>query len=152
MTESKRTHMSKYRETTNKATFSRWLDVTNTGDWELMSKTIDEIFDPDVLISTPLPIEATGAQAIKEVFATLYRAFPDLHITVEDLVEEGDEIAARQTVTGTHRGEYMGLAPTGKSVSYNEIFIFRFERGRIAETWGVVDVLSQMRQLGLVHA
>jgi steroid delta-isomerase-like uncharacterized protein len=144
--------MSKSRETTNKATFRRWLDVTNKGDWELMSKTIDEVFDPDVLMSTPLPIEATGAQAIKEVFATLYRAFPDLHITAEDLIEEGDKLVARQTVTGTHRGEYMGLAPTGKPLTYNEIFIFRFEKGRIAETWGVVDVLSQMRQLGLIHA
>jgi steroid delta-isomerase-like uncharacterized protein len=97
-----------------------------------------------------LPIQATGAQAIKEVFATLRRAYPDLHITVEDLIEEGDRVVSRNTVTGTHQGEYMGLPPTGKSVTYNEIFICRFVNGRIAETWGVVDVLSQMKQLGVI--
>jgi len=86
------------------------------------------------------------------VFGRLIRAFPDLHITVEDLIEEGDKVVSRNTVTGTHQGEYMGLPPTGKSITYNEIFIVRFVNGRIAETWGVVDVLSQMNQLGLIQA
>jgi steroid delta-isomerase-like uncharacterized protein len=136
----------------NKAAFRRVLDATNTHDGELISKTIDEVFRPDVLIRTPLPIQATGAQAIKEVFATLQRAFPDLHVAVEDLIEEGDKVVARNTVTGTHRGEYLRLPPTGKSVTYNEIFILRFVDGRIAETWGVVDVLSQLRQLSVIPA
>lgn len=55
-------------------------------------------------------------------------------------------------VTGTHQGDYMGIPPTGKSVTYNEIFILRFTGGRIAETWGVVDVFSQMKQLGVIPA
>jgi steroid delta-isomerase-like uncharacterized protein len=80
----------------------------------------------------------------------LLEAFPDLHLTVEDMIAEGDKVVVRNTVTGTHRGEYMGLPPTGKSVTYDEIFIFRFVNGRIAETWGVVDVLSQMKQLGVI--
>jgi len=143
--------MSTAQESTNKATIRRSRDAMNTGNWELTSKTIDEVFQPGVLISTPLPIQATGAQAIKEVFATLYRAFPDLHVTIDDLIEEGDKVVARQTVTGTHQGEYMGLPPTGKPVTYNEIFIVRFVNGRIAETWGVVDVLSQMKQLGVIQ-
>jgi predicted ester cyclase len=84
---------------------------------------------------------------LKEVFGRLLRAFPDLRVTVEDVIAEGDKVVARNTVTGTHQGEYMGLQATGKSVTYNEIFIARFAGGRIAETWGVVDVLSQMRQL-----
>jgi SnoaL-like polyketide cyclase len=66
------------------------------------------------------------------------------------LVAEGDKVVGRNSVTGTHQGEYMGLAPTGKSVAYNEIFIFRFTGGRIAETWGVVDVFSQLKQLGVI--
>jgi steroid delta-isomerase-like uncharacterized protein len=144
--------MSTAQATTNKATLRRFDEVINTGDAELISKTIDEVFEPDVLIRTPLPIQATGAQAIKEVFATLRRAYPDLHITVEDLIEEGDRVVSRNTVTGTHQGEYMGLPPTGKSVTYNEIFIFRFVNGRVAETWGVADVLSLMKQLGVIHA
>jgi steroid delta-isomerase-like uncharacterized protein len=124
----------------------------NTGDAELISETIDELVEPDALIRTPLPIQATGAQALKEVFARLHRVFRDLHVTVEDLIEEGDKVVSRNTVTGTHQGEYMGLPPTGKSVTYNEIFIFRFAGGRIAETWGVVDVFSQMKQLGVIPA
>jgi hypothetical protein len=137
---------------TNKATFRRFHAATNTGDPELISDTIDEIVDPDVLIRTPLPVQATGAQALKEVFARLHQAFPDLHVTVEDLVEEGDKVVGRNTITGTHRGEYMGIPPTGKTVTYNEVFIFRFADGRIAETWGVVDVFSQLRQLGAISA
>ena len=144
--------MSTAQETSNKATFRRFDDAANTDDAELISKTIDELVEPDALIRTPLPIQATGAQALKEVWARLLRAFPDLHITIEDLIEEGDKVVSRNTVTGTHQGEYMGLPPTGKSVTYNEIFIVRFAGGRVAETWGVVDVLSQMRQLGVIPA
>jgi len=144
--------MSTLQATSNKATFTRFHDATNTGDADLISGTIDEIFEPDVLIRTPLPVKATGAQALKEVFARLHRAFPDLHITVEDLIAEGNKVVGRNSITGTHRGEYMGLPPTGKTVTYSEIFIFRFAGGRIAETWGVVDVFSQLKQLGVIAA
>jgi steroid delta-isomerase-like uncharacterized protein len=140
--------MSTAHATSNKAAFRRFHDATNTGDAELISKTIDDIFMPDVQVRTPLPVQATGAQAIKEVFARLHHAFPDLHVTVEDLIEEGDKVVGRNSVTGTHQGEYVGLSPTGKLVTYNEIMIFRFVNGRIAETWGVVDMFSQMKQLG----
>jgi steroid delta-isomerase-like uncharacterized protein len=143
--------MSTAQESRHKATIRRFHEATNTHDAEFISKTIDEVFQPDVLIRTPLPVQALGAEAIKEVFGALHRAFPDLQVTIEDLIEEGDKVVDRNTVTGTHQGEYMGLSPTGKSVIYNEIFIFRFVNGRIAETWGVVDVLSQMRQLGLIQ-
>ena len=144
--------MSTVEEISNKAIVMRFEEALSSGDWELISETIDEIVAPDALISTPLPIDATGAEVLKEVFARLLRAFPDLHVTVEDLIAEGDKVVARDTVTGTHQGEYMGIAPTGKSVTYNEIFIVRLAEGRIAETWGVVDVLSQMRQLGAIPA
>jgi steroid delta-isomerase-like uncharacterized protein len=142
--------MSTARRTSNKATIRRFCDATNTGDAELISKTIDELVEPNALIRTPLPLETTGAEALKDVFARLHRGFPDLHVTIEDLVEEGDKVVSRDTVTGTHRGEYMGIPATGKSVTYNEIFIARFAGNRIAETWGVVDVLSQMKQLGVI--
>ena len=91
-------------------------------------------------IRTPLPVQASGAQALKEVWAILLRAFPDLHVTVEDVIASGDKIVARDTVTGTHRGEYMGFAATGKSVPYQETFIFAFVDGRVSETGGVVAV------------
>ena len=136
------------KESTNKMAFTRFADAVNTGDMALISKTIDEFVEANALIRTPLPIEATGPALLKEVFGRLHRAFPDLHIKVEDLIAEGDKVVARDTVTGTHQGEYMGLPPTGKSITYNEIVICRFADGRIAETWGVVDVVSQLRQLG----
>jgi predicted ester cyclase len=132
----------------NKATFKRFHAAVNTGDAALISKTIDEVVEPEVLIRTPLPVDATGAQALKDVFGKLHHAFPDLHVTVQDLIAEGDKVVSRNSVSGTHQGEYMGLAPTGRSVTYNEIMIVRFANGRIAETWGVVDVFSQMKQLG----
>ncbi len=142
--------MSAAQATANKATLRRFCDAVNIGDAELISQTIDEVVEPDLRIRTRLPVQATGAQALKQVWAILLRAFPDLHLTVEDLIAEADKVVARNSVTGTHEGEYMGRPPTGKSVTYGEIFICRFVNGRIAETWGVVDVLSQMRQLGVI--
>jgi steroid delta-isomerase-like uncharacterized protein len=142
--------MSTAEEATNKATTERFDDALNSGDAELIFKTIDEVVAPDALIRTPLPIEATGAELAKELFARLLRAYPDLQITIEDLIAEGDKVVSRNTVTGTHQGEYMGIPPTGNSVTYNEVIITRFADGRIVETWAVVDVLSQMRQLGVI--
>ena len=65
-------------------------------------------------------------------------------------IDEGDKLVSRNSVTGTNQGEYLGRRPTGRSVTYDEIFIVRFKGGRIAETWGIVDVFSQMRQLGAI--
>jgi steroid delta-isomerase-like uncharacterized protein len=144
--------MSTAQEISNKATFRRIQDAVNTGDVEVISKTIDEVVAPDVLIRMPLPIEAPGAQAFRQLWAMLLRGLPDLNLTIEDLIAEGDEVVMRASVTGTHQGEYMGLPPTGKTVTYNEIFIFRLVGGRIAEMWGVVDVFSQMKQLGVIPA
>lgn len=144
--------MQTAQERRNKAISKRFQDATNTHDPELISTTIDEVVEPDALIRTPLSLEVTGAQALKEVFARLHRAFPDLHVTVEDLIAEGDKVVLRNLVTGTHQGDYMGLAPTGKSVEYKEIIIFRVVDARITETWTVVDVFSQMKQLGMIQA
>ena len=134
----------------NKAISKRFSDAMNTNDSEIISTTIDELVEPDATIRTPLPLHVSGAEALKEVFLRLHGAYPDLHVAIEDLIAEGDKVVSRNVVTGTHKGEYMGIAPTGKSVRYDEIFIFRFEHGQVVETWGVVDVLTQMRQLGLI--
>jgi steroid delta-isomerase-like uncharacterized protein len=136
----------------NKESFSRFQEAMNTCDAEFISKSIDELVAPDATIRTPLPGDATGAEVLKQVWAVLLRAFPDLHLNVEDLIGEDDKVVARIVVTGTHLGDYMGVAPTGKSIAYDEIFIFRFADGRVVETWGVVDVFSQMKQLGVIPA
>jgi steroid delta-isomerase-like uncharacterized protein len=142
--------MSTAEVTSNKATFKRFQDAMNTCDAEFISKTIDELVEPDATIRTPLPGDATGAKKLKQVWMVLLQAYPDLHLTVEDLIGEADKVVARIVCTGTHLGEYMGLPPTGKSIAYDEIFIFRFANGRVVETWGVVDVYAQMKQIGVI--
>jgi predicted ester cyclase len=122
----------------------------NSADEALIVTTIDEIFHPDVRIGTPLPISASGREALKQVWTTLLRAYPDLHVAIQDLVGEGDRVVARNRVTGTHRGEYLGLAPTSRPVAYDEMIMVRFVDGRIAETVGVVDLLTQLKQLGAI--
>jgi steroid delta-isomerase-like uncharacterized protein len=138
--------------TANKAAFSRLCDAVNTGDAQVIATTIDEVVEPDLVFHAPVPTDATGVQALKRVWAVLLRAFPDIHVAVEDVIAERDRVVTRNTVTGTHQGDFLGLPPTGKSVSYNEIFVVRFANGRIAEIWGVVDALSQMKQLGMIPA
>jgi hypothetical protein len=135
----------------NKAAFGRVVEAANSYDEELLSTVVDDVFAPDALIATPIPLEVQGPQAIKQVFATLHRAFPDLHVKIEDAIAEGDRVVSRHTVTGTHLGgEYLGVAPTGKTVAYDEVFIVRFDGGRITQTWGLVDLMTQMKQLGVV--
>jgi predicted ester cyclase len=141
--------MSTSEVAANKALFKRFHEAANTGDFDFLAKTIDEVVAPDAVIRTPLPIEATGADALKQIWAMLLRIYPDIHLMDEDLIGEGDKVVGRTTVTGTHRGEFMGVAPTGKSVTYNEMFIFRIADGRVVETWGVVDVYAQMKQIGV---
>ncbi|POX54779.1 ester cyclase [Streptomyces sp. Ru71] len=130
--------------------FSRMHEAVNSGDLELVEKTIDEVVDPGLVFHAPVPTGVSGVQALKQVWRVLLTAFPDLRVEIEDVVTQGDKAVYRNTVTGTHLGEYRGLAPTGRSVRYAEMFIVRLAGGRIAEIWGVVDVLAQLRQLGAV--
>ncbi|MBE1573636.1 ester cyclase [Amycolatopsis roodepoortensis] len=136
----------------NRAAFDRFHDATNSGSYDVIEKMIDEVVAPDAVFHAPVPMEASGPQALKQVWTVLLRAFPDLRVTAEDVLADGDKIVCRNTVTGTHGGEYRGMPATGKPVSYGEIFILRFAGGRVAEIWGVVDVLTQLRQLGALAA
>ncbi|MEW1847137.1 ester cyclase [Nonomuraea angiospora] len=144
--------MSTAQEARNKETYHRFHEAINSGDLEVIAKAIDEFVHPDGRFHATELAGVTAVQAQKRIWEILLRAFPDIHVTVEDLLAEGDKIVARQTVTGTNSGEYRGMPPTGRSVTYNEIFIARFADGRIIDLWGVVDVYSQLRQLGLIQA
>lgn len=125
--------------------------AANSGDLDLVLRLIDEVCAPDMIVGTPLKLQVSGAEAQKIVFRTLLAAFPDLHIHTEDRLVDGDKVVYRNVVTGTHQGTYLGVEPTGKKITYNEIFIVRLDgEGRIAQTWGVVDTAAQMRQLGLI--
>jgi steroid delta-isomerase-like uncharacterized protein len=96
-----------------------------------------------------------GFPATKEgtldFFHAMLEAFPDLHMNVEDVIADGDKAVARVTTTGTHRGDFMGIAPTGSTVDMQLIDIMRFDgAGHVCEHWGVADMLSLMQQLGVV--
>lgn len=137
--------------TDNLSALDRVQAAVNNGELDLALKLIDEVCAPDMILSTPLKLPVSGVEAQKVVFRILLSAFPDLHIETEDRLVDGDKVVYRNVVTGTHRGTYMGVEPTGKKITYNEIFIVRLdESGRIAQTWGVVDTAAQMRQLGLI--
>ncbi|MEV0353557.1 ester cyclase [Nonomuraea sp. NPDC050680] len=140
------------QEARNKETYHRFHEAINSGDLEVISKAVDEFIHPDGRFHTAERTDVTAVQAQKRIWAILLRAFPDIHVTLEDLIAEDDKIVARQTVTGTNSGEYRGTPPTGKSVTYHEIFIARIADGQITDIWGVVDLYSQLRQLGLIQA
>jgi len=86
----------------------------------------------------------------KQFFAMARSAFPDNSTTVEDMIAEGDRVVARITVTGTHRGEFMGTPPTGKYVTFPCIDIVRCADGRIVEHWSLLDNLGLLQQLGVL--
>ena len=86
----------------------------------------------------------------KQMESEWYDAFPDMHVTIDGMVAEGDKVAIRTTWTGTHKGEFMGVPPTNKKVTFSLIVIDRFAGGKIVEDNGIFDMLGLMRQLGLV--
>ena len=129
----------------HKALFRRFIDeVWNNGNLAVA----DELFAPDAF--TPSAPQLPPGRAGVKVIVTLWRtAFPDFHMTIEDLIAEGDKVVARFTETGTHQGEFMGIAPTGRPMSVTEIGILRLVDGKVVESWYEVDMLGLMQQLGV---
>lgn len=112
-----------------------------------------EVFDEligDTYINHNFPAPAPGREGFKQVIAMFRSAFPDLHVTIEDQVAEGDRVAARGRMAGTHRGEFMGIPATGKPVEIAYADIWRLEDGRFVENWVQMDLLGLMQQLGVV--
>ncbi len=112
----------------------------------------DELIAADISFRGSLGFAVQGLTSFKEYMAMVRGAFPDFHNAVEELVAEGDQVVARMTYSGSHRGELYGLAPTGKRVSYSGIAIFRIKAGKIAAGWVMGDALGLMKQLGAMHA
>ena len=109
---------------------------------------IDEMMSPDYVHHDPqAPDIAPGIDGYKQFVERYMNAFPDVHMTVEDEIVAGDTVVIRWTVTGTHRGELPGLAPTGKSVSLSGISIARLRDGKFVESWNNWDALGMMQQL-----
>jgi len=108
-----------------------------------------ELLASDFTQHVPLPC-STGIQGMNEVISACRAAFEHLEVTVEDMVAEGDNVAARFTARGVHKGAFMGLPSTGKSITMTGIEIFRIEKGKIAELWGEANLLGLMQQLGIL--
>ena len=91
----------------------------------------------------------SGASGLHEQWTTMLSAFPDLTVTPEQLVADGDRVVAEVTVRGTHRGEFRGFAPTGNTFEISGFFTFAFEDGLVVEEWNLVNALGMLRQIGL---
>jgi len=98
----------------------------------------EELFAPDYI------------EAAKQEAADFRRGFPDVVSTIEDLIAEGNKVVARWRSRATHRGEYMGILPTGKGVEFTGISVYRMEGGKIAESWVSEDQFGLMRQIGAI--
>ncbi len=114
-------------------------------------KAANELLATNFALHGPLPC-APGIPGISDVITACRAAFEDLNVTIEDMVAEGDKVAARFTARGIHKGAFMGLHPTGKPITMTGIEIFRVEDGKIAEIWGEANLIGLMQQLGVVPA
>ena len=114
---------------------------------------IDELLIPNFVEHEELPPGIPpGREAPKALFTMLRSAFPDIKATIEHLIAEGDEVVLHMTWAGTHKGEFMGVSPTGKSISINVIDILDIADGKFVEHWGVMDSMAMMQQLGVIPA
>jgi steroid delta-isomerase-like uncharacterized protein len=114
---------------------------------------VDELVTAETIGHDPaLPDDIVGPDALKMVIAGYRAAFPDLTMTVEDQIAEGDEVVTRWTARGTHAGELWGIAGTGKQATVTGIGIDRFDGDKVAESWTNWDALGLLQQLGVVAA
>jgi predicted ester cyclase len=110
--------------------------------------SLDEFLAETYVIAEAPPGAPVGAEGVKEAVGMFRGAFPDLEITLDDLIGEDDWVAARSTLRGTHRGPLFGIAPTGNSVSVTSLTLVRLANGRLVESWVRNDVAGLMSQLG----
>jgi steroid delta-isomerase-like uncharacterized protein len=111
----------------------------------------EEIYAPHYISHQP-PAEEdlSGPEAIKQFAAGMRQAFPDLEITIEEQIAEGDKVLTRFRTRGTHQGELWGIPPTGKEVEITNMSMCRIEGGKMAEEWPAPDRLGMMQQLGII--
>jgi predicted ester cyclase len=132
----------------NKALARRiWEDVLNGRNPALA----DELIAPDAVEHETAPgINPRGPEALKAVITMLSTGFPDYHFAIDQVIAEGAMVAARTTFSGTHRGPFMGIPPTGKRVAQRQMHIVRILGGKVVEHWAVRDDLGAFQQLGVI--
>ena len=110
---------------------------------------IDELFATDYVEHTGSSKDTCGIKDYKQSMSAFYSAFSDVHVTIDDMVAEGNRVAVRYTLSGMHKGEFMSVPPTSKKVTIEEIGIIRIAGGKFVESWMRYDTLDFMQQLGL---
>ncbi|EKU99932.1 putative ester cyclase [Leptolyngbya sp. PCC 7375] len=130
---------------TNRAIIRRYIEeVINKGNFS----AIEEFVHPDYIFGSPNE-EFQGADGLKEFIGAFRKAFPDLRIQVDDLATEENKIVTCFTLTGTHKGDLMGIPATGKPVNVHGMILSRFKADKIIEEWEILDQLAMFKQLGL---
>lgn len=129
----------------NTATQEKAAALLNGGD---VDGFVDALFAVDAVDHDPAPGQGPGREGYRTFFHTLATAFPDAHLEPLVNVADSDKIAFAYTLTGTHKGDFDGVAPTGKSISVRGLQIGRFENGQVVERWGSSDQLGILQQIG----
>ena len=132
----------------NKSVVRRWYaEVTNQGKLEVA----DELLAPEYVCHDPnSEIGEVRADTLKESITYFRNALADMRFEIEDIIAEGNKVVTRWTLRGTHRGELLGVSPTGELVAMSGIVISRVTEGKIVEEWDEYDLLGLMRQLGAI--
>ena len=130
----------------NKDFVRKLFEAINSQDLALL----DEFFAPDFILNMD-DKQTQGWEVNKQVVENEIKAFPDFHVTIEDIIAEGNRVCVRLRETGTHRGDYRGFSPTGNKLSYTVVAIWRLVEGKIVEGWIVYDQLNFLQQLGAIE-
>ena len=110
---------------------------------------VADLISPDY-VNYDLPAPAPGREGFKQVMAMFFTAFPDMRVTLERALVEGDAVASRGVITGTHQGPFQGIPPTGKQVTVKYMDMWRFAGGQAVENWVQLDMLGLLQQLGAI--
>ncbi len=119
-------------------------EAVSSGDLQVLY----EIFSANVIEHDPAPGQGKGPEGYIKLFTMMRTAFPDLKVTVEHIVQDENNLAMAYKIHGTHKGDFMGIAPTGKTFEARGMQIGRYENGKIVERWGSSDELGLVKQLG----
>jgi steroid delta-isomerase-like uncharacterized protein len=132
---------------TNKAVMGRFLQFINTAS----EKLAEELISPDAVFHVPGRPEAMrGPAGYLAIIGMMRGGFPDIQWTLEEVIAEGDKVAARFTMCGTHRGAFFGVPPTGKTIAVQAMNFYRLAGGQFVEERGQPDLLGLLQQIGAV--
>jgi steroid delta-isomerase-like uncharacterized protein len=133
---------------TNKAAVGRFMEAVNAGNLD----AFDDLVAEDFVEHEAFPgLPTRGPEAPKAAIGMFRAAFPNLEFSVDELLADGDKVVVRGTISGTHKGEFMGIPPTDNSFKVQFIDIIEFRDGIATAHWGVTDQAAMMQQLGLVE-